>query len=304
MPVLAKNASHFFNAETYAKKFGNKKISGKDGFSEVPLHQIQMLEAFLIKPFLAVILIALSCSGLGVFVLWKKLSYFGDALSHSILLGLVFGVIFEINQISALIIFAFIFSLSVGVISQNRYFSKDTVVMILSYFCVAVAIIFNDIWIKNFDFTSYIFGDVLTVSSQDIQVLATITVVAITYVIFAFKRILFIHSNQDLARVEGVKVEFWNLSFLILLALVIALSVRIVGVFLMTALLILPPAIARIFSSSAKQMMVISLLVGTSISAASFKIASDYDLTTSSTIVAIFSLIFIFSLLIKKVSST
>ena len=62
-----------------------------------------MIEAFLIKPFLALILITISCSLLGIFVLWKKLSYFGDALSHSILLGLVFGVIFEINQIGRLV---------------------------------------------------------------------------------------------------------------------------------------------------------------------------------------------------------
>lgn len=259
-----------------------------------------MLENFLINPFFAVILIAISCSGLGVFVLWKKLSYFGDALSHAVLLGLALGVIFEINQISALIIFAFIFSLLVGVVAQNRYFSKDTIIMISSYFCVAVAIILNDVWIKNFNFTSYIFGDVLTVSGQEIQVLTAITAIVIGYVIFAFKKILLINSNQDLAKIEGVKTEFWNLSFLILLALVIALSVRIIGVFLMTALLILPAAIARIFSSSAKQMMCLSLVIGTSVSALSFKLASNYDLTVSSTIVVIFSLIFIFSLALKK----
>jgi zinc transport system permease protein len=259
-----------------------------------------VFEDLLIKPFFAVILIAISCSGFGVFVLWKKLSYFGDALSHSILLGLVIGTIFEINQLSMLIIFAFIFSLLVGFISQNRYFSKDTIIMISSYFCIAVAIILNDVWIKNFNFTSYIFGDILTVGSQDIQVLAAITVIVIFYIIFAFKKILLINSSQDLAKIEGIKTEFWNISFLILLALVIALSVRIIGVFLMTALLILPAAIARIFSSSAKQMMMLSLTIGTSVSALSFKLASNYDLTVSSTIIATFSLIFIFSLLFKK----
>jgi zinc transport system permease protein len=260
-----------------------------------------VLETFLIKPFFAVIFVTISCSLLGVFVLWKKLSYFGDALSHSILLGLVLGAIFQANQIFALIFFAFIFAIFVGLISQNRYFSKDVITIITSYFCLALAVILNDIWVKNFQFSSYIFGDVLTVGSQEIKALAAIVLTIIFYVIWAFNKILLINVSPDLAKIEGIKTEFWNFSFLILLALTIALSVRIVGVFLMTALLILPPAIARIFSVSAKKMLLFSLIIGTSVSALSFKLASDYDLTVSSAIIAIFSLIFIFSLSLKKI---
>lgn len=259
-----------------------------------------MIEDFLIQPFLAVTFIAISCSLLGVFVLWKKLSYFGDALSHSILLGLMFGVILEISQIFAIITFAIFFACLVWSISQNRYFSKDTIIMISSYFCVALAIIFNDIWVQNFNFTSYIFGDILTVSSHETTALGVISILTIFYVIFAFRKILLTNINQDLAKIEGVKTEIWNLSFLILLAIVIALSVRIVGIFLMTALLILPAAISRIFAISAKQMMILSLIIGTAISALSFNVASHYDLTVSSTIIAIFSVIFIASLLFKK----
>ncbi len=259
-----------------------------------------MLEAFLLQPLLAVILIAISCSTLGVFVLWKKLSYFGDALSHAVLLGLAFSVIFEMNQIFALIIFAIIFAALVTTLSQNRFFSKDIIIMISSYFCVAVAIILNDVWIKDFNFASYIFGDVLAVSDQEIQALAAISVATIFYVIFAFKKILLININQDLARIENVKTEIWNFSFLLLLALVIALSVKIVGVFLMTALLILPAAIARIFSASAKQMMLLSLAFGIVVSSTSFKLATSYDLTVSPVIIAIFSIIFICSISVRN----
>lgn len=262
-----------------------------------------MLEEFLIKPFFAVILIAISSALLGVFVLWKKLSYFGDALSHSILLGLVLSAAFKTDQILALIIFAIIFSSLVGLIAQNRYFSKDTIIMILSYFCVALAVILNDIWLKNFYFTSYIFGDVLTAGSSEIKALTAISLVVIFYSIFAFKKILLINTNQDLARIEGIKIEFWNISFLILLSLVIALSVKIVGVFLMTALLILPAAIARIFSVSAKQMIFLSLAFAILISAFSFELASFYDLTISPTIVITFTLIFVSSLTLKTLLS-
>ncbi len=233
-------------------------------------------------------------------MLWKKLSYFGDALSHAVLLGLAISVIFEMNQILALIIFAIIFAALVATLSQNRFFYKDIIIMISSYFCVAIAIILNDVWIKDFNFASYIFGDVLAVSTQEIQALAAISVAAIFYVIFAFKKILLININQDLARIENVKTEIWNFSFLLLLALVIALSVKIVGVFLMTALLILPAAIARIFSASAKQMMLLSLAFGIVVSSTSFKLATSYDLTVSPVIIAIFSIIFICSISVRN----
>jgi zinc transport system permease protein len=262
---------------------------------------LQVIETFLVNPFFAITLIAIASSLLGVFVLWKKLSYFGDALSHSILLGLVIGATIELNQVLAIIFFATIFAFLVRLISQNRYFSKDVIIMILSYFCVALAVIFNDIWLKNFSFSSYIFGDILTATDLDVIALFTISLVTIFYVIFAFKKILLINVSEDLAKIEGVKVEFWNLSFLILLSIVVALSVRIVGVFLMTALLILPAAIARIFSLSAKHMIFLSPLIAILIATFSFKAAITYDLTISSAIVVIFSTIFITSLTLKKI---
>lgn len=172
--------------------------------------------------------------------------------------------------------------------------------MISSYFCIALAIILNDIWIKNFDFTSYIFGDVLAVGSQELQALSLIAILTVSYVIFSFKKILLTNINEDLAKISGIKTEFWNLTFLILLAVVIALSVRITGVFLMTALLILPAAIARIFSTSAKQMAILSLIIGIGVSSFSFNVASHFDLTVSSAIIAIFCVIFFLSCALKK----
>jgi zinc transport system permease protein len=262
-----------------------------------------VLEAFLIKPFFAIILIAISCSLFGVFVLWKKLSYFGDALSHAILLGLVLGTIFRIDHILSMIFFAVIFALLVGLIGKNRYFSKDSIIMISSYFCISLAVIFNDIWVKDFDFQSYILGDILTVSNHEIIALALVMIIAVFYSFFAFRKILLININSDLAKISGIKTEIWDLSFLILLALIVAVSIQIVGIFLMTALLILPAAIARIFSFSARQMLFLSLAIGLVVSTMSFKLASHYNLTVSSTVIAVFSIIFLASMMIKKFSS-
>lgn len=172
--------------------------------------------------------------------------------------------------------------------------------MVLSYFCVALAIIFNDLTLKDFNFTSYIFGDILSVGTLEVQCLAAIAVIVVFYVIFSFKKILLINLNPDLAKISGIKIEFWNLSFLILLALVIAFSIQLIGIFLMTALLILPAALARIFSSSALQMLVISVISSVIISTSAFALATNYDLKVGSTIIASFCAIFLTALILKK----
>ncbi len=247
-----------------------------------------MFETFLIQSFIALIFATISCSLLGVFVAWQKISYFGDALSHAVLLGLALGALLGVNQILALIIFAFVFAVLIFIAAWDRYSSRDSAVMIASYFCIALAMILNDLWIKNFDFSSYIFGDVLAAGIPEIMALSAITLVTVFYVIFGIRKILLLNLNEDLAQISGIKTKFWNLSFLILLAVVIALTTRIVGIFLTTALLVLPAAIARIFAKSAAQMMMISVLIGVAGATLSFGLASNYNLTIGPVIIAIF----------------
>jgi zinc transport system permease protein len=262
-----------------------------------------VISLFLLKPFLALLFITISCSLLGVFVLWKKLAYFGDGLSHSILLGFVLGALLDCSQIASLAFFSLFFAFLVSLASRNSHFSKDTVIAISSYFCIALAIILNDIFAQNLNFNSYVFGDILTVGNQEIYALAIISILTIIYTFFAFRKILLININSDLARIEGIRTQFWNLSFLILLSLTISFSVKIVGVFLMTALLVLPAAIARIWSFSAKQMMFLSAFISLISAVISFKVADSYNLTISSSIIATFCIIFLSSLFIKKLSN-
>lgn len=259
-----------------------------------------MMEVFFDQPFLALILTAATSSLLGVFVLWKKLSYFGDAISHSILLGASLGAILNLNPDFSLVFFAIIFALLVGFMAQNRYFSKDTIITISSYFCVALAIVVNDLAGKDFDFSNYIFGDVSSVESLDIIVLAAIFLVTVIFAIFAFRKILLMNLAQDLAKIEGVKIELWNSVFLILLTLTIAMSVKIVGVLLVTALLVLPAAIARLFSHSALQMLLLSIVSAIVVCALSGVAAQHYQISAGALSVLALSVIFMLGLAVKK----
>lgn len=259
-----------------------------------------MTTFFFIKPFLALILTAATSSLLGVFVLWKKLSYFGDAISHSILLGASIGAVLSLNPDFSLILFAMIFALLVGFMAQNRYFSKDTIITISSYFCIALAIIVSDLSDENFDFSNYIFGDISSIADTDIIALTAVLLVVIFFVVFAFKKILLMNLANDLAKIEGIKIDLWNVIFLILLTLTIAMSVRIVGVLLVTALLVLPAAIARLFASSALQMLLLSVIFAIVVCAFAGVAAQYYNISAGAFSVLALSVIFIFGSLVKR----
>lgn len=249
-------------------------------------------------PFISLILTAISASLLGSFVLWKKLSYYGDALSHSILFGVVIGSFFQVDQIITLIIFSIIFSIIIQLLSRNNYFSKDAIIMITSYGCISLALLLIEDVHK---FEEIIFGNSLEITKQQLILLFSLPLVIILYIIFAFKKILLINVNKDLAKIDGIKVEFWQLSFLILLSVTVAICVKFVGVFLMTALLILPSAISRIYAKSAIKMLFISVALAIFATLFSFKISAISDSKLQPTLILILVIIFISNLTSKKI---
>ena len=165
---------------------------------------------------------------------------------------------------------------------------------------MALALIISDVRNKNLNFNSYIFGDILTTNFQDLIALSLITILVVFYVILAFKKLLLININEDLAKIAGINVDFWNFSFLILLSLTIALSTKIVGVFLMTALLVLPAAIARNLSSRPIAMIILSPIIGILFAIISLMTSFSYDLSIAPTMIFCLTIVFISSLLIKK----
>ena len=228
-------------------------------------------------------------------MVWQRISYFGDALSHAIMLGLAAGAMFKINPVLAITIFAIIFAALVFFTSRNSDSTKDSSVMISSYFSIALAMILNDLWIHNLDFFSYIFGDILAVGINEIIALALINLLAISYAIFGTKKIMLINLNSDLAKISGIKSQLWELSFLVLLAITIAITTHVIGIFLTTALLVLPAAISRIFARSAKNMIFLSIFIGLICSIFSFCLANEFNLTVGPVMISAFCVIFFLS---------
>ena len=260
-----------------------------------------MIENFLTLSFLTIIFCTLACSMMGNLVLWKRISFYGDAVSHSALLGFALGAFLEINQIIILIIFNLFFASLVNILSKQKSFAIDSIVMILSYFFISCAVLFNENFNKDFIFEEFLFGDIASITNLQFSIIAILTIMIIIFVSINLKKILISLLNQDIAIVKNVKINLINNLFMILLSLLIAFAVKVTGVFLITALMIIPCATARIFSKNPQEMIIKSAILGVAISSLSFAFATFFGLSITPSIIFFHCLLFFISLLIKNI---
>lgn len=219
-----------------------------------------MMESFIINAVLGGVAVATISGILGSIVLWKKMSYFGDALSHSALLGVTIGFLFNYNLTLSVVVIAILFALCY---SRNKFiYSNDTILGILSYTALSLAIIIASYSKIKIDLMSYLFGDILVVNDIDIMLLMICLIITLVWVSSNWSKIVLYSISEDLLYAERVKVEKIKLSFVIILALFVAISFKIVGMLLVTATLIIPPASALPISKSPKQMVIYSILIG------------------------------------------
>lgn len=243
--------------------------------------------------------LALIAAPLGVFVVWQRQSYFGATLAHSALLGVSIGLFLETNLTLTVIITSLIIAWAIFRLSQYKQLSSDTLLGILAHSSLAFGLIIISLQDNvQIDLMSYLFGDVLSIESSDLLLMLLVGVLILIFYRLHWNDLLNITLNQELAQVEGVPVKKVQLQFILLLAFMIALSMKIVGVLLVTSLLIIPAAAARRLSSSPEKMLWISMLLGM-LSVILGLMASFFaDLPTGPAIVLAATLIFL--LLLNK----
>jgi len=259
-----------------------------------------MVGNFSTLSFLTIIFCTLSCSMMGNLVLWKRISFYGDAVSHSALLGFTLGAFLEINQIIILIIFNLFFTTLVNLLSKQKSFAIDSVVMILSYFFISCAVLFNENFNKNFVFEEFLFGDMSAITIFHFLIIFILSFLILLFIIVYLRKFLIALLNPDIAVVKNIKINNLNYLFMILLSLLIAFAVKVTGVFLITALMIIPCATARIFSKSPKEMIIKSAILSAVISSLSFLSASSMSMSIGPAIIFFHCLLFFISLLIKN----
>jgi zinc transport system permease protein len=258
-----------------------------------------MIEPFFIKAIIAAIGVAIATAPIGVFVLWKRMAYFGDAISHSAIFGLGIATIIAVEPIYGIIFCAIIFCFLIFALSKQNIYSNDSVIGIASCSLLALGMILLAIFPSRVNLESYLFGDLIILQNRDVLLIYIVAVLSSVAVFMWFKNLLLATINKDLAKISGIKVENLELKFLLLTALTVACLVKIVGIFLITSIMILPAAIARNFSKTPTQMLFFALLFSGISMVGGLLIAMFLDFPSSPAIIVFAAFLLITSIVSK-----
>ena len=249
---------------------------------------------FVLYALAAGISLSLVAGPLGSFIVWRRMSYFGDTLAHSALLGIALGLITDSNPQLSIIFSCLLFAFILTLLDRRPSLSTDALLGILAHSSLALGIVVLALADSvRVDLEAYLFGALLTIGNADlIWILLVSTVVTIVLYWF-WNDFVSITVHSEIAEIEGANVKRLNLILVLLIALTIAVSMKIVGVLLITSLLIIPPAAARSLASTPEQMAVKASLVG-SVSVVLGLISAFYfDVPVGPSIVVVATLIFL-----------
>ncbi len=256
------------------------------------------MDDFLIRALAAGCGIAVLAGPLGSFVVWRRMAYFGDTLSHSALLGVTLGFLLGVNPMIGVMVVCVALALALVGLQRRRTLAADTVLGILSHGSLSlglVALAFLET--LRVDLMAYLFGDILSVTANDLVWIYSGGAVALTGLALLWRRLLAVTVDEDLARVEGMPVDALRLAFMLLIALVIAIAMKIVGILLITSLLIIPAAAARRFTRTPESMAALASVFGVVAVVAGLLASLTWDLPGGpSVVVAAASLFLIGSL--------
>ncbi|MEM9106541.1 MAG: metal ABC transporter permease [Pseudomonadota bacterium] len=222
-----------------------------------------MLDDFFTRAIVAGIGVAMVAAPLGCFVVWRRLAYFGDTLSHAALLGVALAFLLDLNITFAVFFVCAGVATALVLLQRNATLSSDSLLGLLAHSSLALGLVVLAFmtWIRM-DLLGFLFGDILAVSKTDIGIIY-LGGAAVLLVLWLIWNPLFAATvNRELADAEGMNPQRTNMIFMLLMATVIAISMKIVGVLLITAMLIIPAATARRFSSGPEQMAVLAAVIG------------------------------------------
>lgn len=256
---------------------------------------------FMQKAFIAGILVSLLTGLISVFIVLRKMSFIGAGISHAAFGGVAIGFFTGLNPLLTAIIYSIAVAIGIESTGRKGRISEDVSIGIFYSVSMALGVALVSLSKSyNVDLFGYLFGNILAITQTDI-ILTVITFVLVSGFIVIFLKDLFLSAyNEELAQISGVHVVFLNNLFLISLAVSIVISIRIVGIILVSALLVIPGATARLFAKGLVSMIVLSCLTGVVSVISGLLISYEYDIAPGASIVLASAFIFFLSLVLKK----
>lgn len=258
-----------------------------------------MLDDFFTRALIAGVGLALIAGPLGCFVVWRRMAYFGDTMAHSALLGVALSILLGINLTGGVFAVAIVVALALILLQRQVGLSTDALLGILSHSTLAVGLVLVAFmtWVRV-DLIGFLFGDILAVTTLDIALIYGGGTIILAVLILAWRPLLAATVSTELAEAEGLRPEAARIVLMVLMASVIAIAMKLVGVLLITSLLIIPAATARRLSRSPEQMAIIAAAFGAIAAVLGLLGSRNWDTPSGPSIVVAALVLFIVSLIV------
>ena len=260
-----------------------------------------MFDDFIVRAFAAGIGLALVTGPLGCFIVWRRLSYFGDTIAHSALLGVTIAYAMNFNLIIAVFVVSCLLAISLLFLQRRTSLPDDALLGLLAHSVLAIGLVLLGILsFIRIDLMGLLFGDILSVNFTDVLFVWIGGGVVLTTLILIWRPLFAGTVNLELAKAEGLNPDLATTIFTLLIASVIAISIKIVGILLITGLLIIPAAASRNLSSTPIQMAIISSIIGVCSVVIGLQTSMIWNTSTGPTILVITLGVFTITLLPLK----
>jgi zinc transport system permease protein len=252
------------------------------------------MDDFVLRGLLAGLGVALLAAPLGCLVVWRRMAYFGEALAHAALLGVALGLLLDLAPTLGIVVTCIAVALLLTGFGRHRLqLADDTLFGIVSHGALATGLVVpSQMETVRVDLFGYLFGDILAVGHADLGWIVATLAVVFAVLSRLWRPLLAVTVHADLAAAEGIAVARVHLAFMLLIALVTAVAMKIVGILLVTSLLVIPAATARHFVRTPEQMVVGAALVGALAVVGGLLASLRWDTPSGPSIVVVATLLF------------
>jgi len=257
---------------------------------------------FIRNSLIAAVLVNVACGIVGSYIVIKRITFISGGISHTAFGGVGLGHLLGINPVLTALPFSVLAGILIGILSKKTKVNEDTAIGMLWVVGMALGIIFINLTTGYApDLFGYLFGSILTVTPFDLYMMLCLNLVIILMTVLFFREFLFICFDEEFSTVVGVPATILYFALLCLISLSVVILIRVVGVILVIGLLTIPAVISRGFTHNIKKLMLLSIVIGISLTVGGLFLSYMVDLACGPTIILVLGGAFLVSLLFRRI---
>jgi ABC-type Mn2+/Zn2+ transport system permease subunit len=257
--------------------------------------------AFAERALVAAVVTGLLCGLLGFFVILRRLAFIGVGISHSAIGGVAIGLLAGVDPGLSAAVFSVAVALGMFQVARDRRLGEDAIIGVFLSGAMALGLLLTSMQHGyQKDLFAYLFGSLLTVSAQDLTMLCGLAAIIAVVVAASFREMLFVAFDEEVARAYGRRVDLFDALLIVVLALTVVAGVRVVGVLLVEALLVVPAATAALWTLDFRRQVALSMTLGAACGAAGLWLSFAFDVGAGAAIVLTAVSIFFVSWVVRR----